>query len=35
MYAGSSTVRGNPQAIDDAIAYCRDEVTPKAQQTEG
>ena len=35
MDARSSTVRGNPHAIDDAIAYRREEVIPKAQQAEG
>ena len=28
MYARSTTVRGNPGAMDDAIAYVRDEVMP-------
>lgn len=28
MYARSTTVRGNPQAIDDGIAYVRDTVLP-------
>jgi quinol monooxygenase YgiN len=28
MYARSTTVRGNPEAMDDTIAYVRDEVMP-------
>ena len=28
-------LRSSPQALDDAIAYHRDEVMPKAQHTEG
>jgi quinol monooxygenase YgiN len=35
MYARSTTVRGNPQSIDDAIAYLRDEVMPAVQEMEG
>ncbi len=35
MYARSTTVRGNPQALDDAIAYLRDEVMPVAQAIDG
>ena len=35
MYARSTTVHGNPQSLDDAIAYCRDEVMPAAQRMDG
>ncbi len=35
MYARSTTVRGNPQSLDDAIAYLRDEVMPAVQRMEG
>jgi heme-degrading monooxygenase HmoA len=35
MYARSTTVRGNPQSLDDAIAYLRDQVMPAAQEIEG
>ncbi|HEX2072564.1 MAG TPA: hypothetical protein VHF92_02165 [Geodermatophilus sp.] len=35
MYARSTTVRGNPQAMDDAIAYMRDEVMPAIQELDG
>ena len=35
MYARSTTVRGNPQAMDDAIACVRDEVMPALQQMSG
>jgi hypothetical protein len=35
MYARSTTVYGNPQALDDAIAYLRDEVMPAAQEMDG
>jgi quinol monooxygenase YgiN len=35
MYARSTTVRGNPQSLDDAIAYLRDEVMPAVQELEG
>ena len=35
MYARSTTVRGNPQSLDDAIAYLRDEVMPAAQEMDG
>jgi len=35
MYARSTTVRGNPQKMDDGIAYVRDEVMPTVQQMDG
>ncbi len=35
MYARSTTVRGNPQSVDDAVAYVRDEVMPAIQQMDG
>jgi heme-degrading monooxygenase HmoA len=35
MYARSSTVRGNPQSIDDATAYLRDKVMPAVTALEG
>ena len=35
MYARSTTVHGNPQSLDDAIAYLRDEVMPAVQQMDG
>ena len=35
MYARSTTVYGNPQSLDDAIAYLRDEVMPAAQEMDG
>ena len=35
MYARSTTVRGNPQSLDDAIAYLRDEALPAVQQMDG
>ena len=35
MYARSTTVRGNPQMLDDAIAYVRDEVMPAVQEMDG
>jgi heme-degrading monooxygenase HmoA len=35
MYARSTTVRGNPQNMDDGIAYVRDEVMPMVQQMDG
>ena len=35
MFARSTTVRGNPLSMDDAIAYVRDEVMPAVQQMDG
>ena len=35
MYARSTTIRGNPGALDDAIAYMRDEVWPVMQDMDG
>ena len=35
MYARSTTFRGDPTAIDDGIAYTRDEVLPAVQQMDG
>src|SRR5215217_6096710 len=35
MYARSTTVYGNPQSLDDASAYLRDEVMPAAQEIDG
>ncbi len=35
MYARSTTVRGDPQAMDDGIAYVRDEVMPAVQRMDG
>ena len=35
MYARSTTVRGDPQKLDDGIAYVRDEVMPAVQQMSG
>ena len=35
MYARSTTTYGNPQSIDDAIAYLRDEVMPAVQAMDG
>ena len=35
MYARSTTIRGNPQAMDDGIAYIRDKVMPAVQQMDG
>ncbi len=35
MYARSTTVRGDPQKLDDGTAYVRDEVMPTVQQMSG
>ncbi len=35
MYARSTTVRGDPQKLDDGIAYVRDDVMPAVQQMSG
>ncbi len=35
MYARSTTFRGDPDAIDDGIAYTRDKVLPAVQQMDG
>ena len=35
MYARTTTVRGNPSAVDDAIAYVRDEWLPMASGLDG
>jgi quinol monooxygenase YgiN len=35
MYARSTTIHGNPQALDEGIAYVRDEVMPMVQQMDG
>jgi len=35
MYARSSTVRGNPQFLDDAVDYLRNEVMPALQEMDG
>ena len=35
MYARSTTVRGNPQSLDEAIAYLRDRVMPAIQALDG
>jgi hypothetical protein len=35
MYARTTTVRGNPGAIDEATAYMRDETMPAVQQMQG
>jgi quinol monooxygenase YgiN len=35
MYARSTTVRGNPQAMDDGIAFVRDTVMPAVRQMDG
>jgi quinol monooxygenase YgiN len=35
MYARSTTVHGNPQSVDDAIGYLRDEVMPAVRDVDG
>jgi quinol monooxygenase YgiN len=35
MYARSTTIRGNPQAMDEGFAYIRDKVMPEVQQMDG
>jgi quinol monooxygenase YgiN len=35
MYARSTTIRGNPQQMDDGIAYTRDSVMPAVLQIDG
>jgi quinol monooxygenase YgiN len=35
MYARSTTIRGNPQAMDEGIAYVRDNVMPAVRQMDG
>jgi quinol monooxygenase YgiN len=35
MYARSTTVRGNPQKVDELIAFARDEVMPALQEMSG
>ncbi len=35
MYARSTTIRGNPQSMDEGIAYVRDTVMPAVQQMDG
>ena len=35
MYARSTTVRGNPESVDEAIRYLRDEVMPAVQEMDG
>lgn len=35
MYARSTTVRGNPEAMDEGIAYVRDTVMPSVKAMEG
>lgn len=35
MYARSTTVRGNPQAMDEGIAYVRDTIMPAVRQMDG
>ena len=35
MYARSTTVRGNPQAMDEGIAYVRDKIMPAVEQMDG
>jgi len=35
MYARTTTVRGNPQALDNGVAYLREEVMPVIDRTDG
>ena len=35
MYARSTTIHGNPQAMDEGIAYVRDEVMPMVHRMDG
>ena len=35
MYARTSTVRGDPRAVDDGIAFTRSELWPRIQQMDG
>ncbi|HEY0401650.1 MAG TPA: antibiotic biosynthesis monooxygenase, partial [Blastococcus sp.] len=35
MYARSTTVRGKPQAMDEGIAYVRDQLMPAVRQMDG
>jgi hypothetical protein len=35
MYARTTTVRGDPRAVDDGIAYCRDAVWPMLEMMSG
>jgi heme-degrading monooxygenase HmoA len=35
MYARTTTVRGDPRAVEDGIAYCRDAVWPMLQNMSG
>ena len=35
MYARSNTLTGNPQALDEGIAYIRDEMMPLLQGMDG
>ena len=35
MYARTTTVRGDPRAVDDGIAFIRDDVWPRVQRMDG
>jgi quinol monooxygenase YgiN len=35
MYARSTTIRGNPEAMDEEISYVRDQVMPTVEQMDG